>query len=182
AVADLLDAAGGPVRTVEGFAALRRSVGADLTTRTGVAVEWTLRVLRSAADVERRISRTTSLSLVPSLADIRAQFTSLVHPGFVAQSGVERLPDLLRYLQGIGRRLESMPDNPQRDRVRMAEFARVAEEYAQRVRRAGPVLSPDLARVRWTLEELRLQKFAQGVATAHPVSDERVMKALAEIG
>ena len=63
----------------------------------------------------------------------------------------------------------------------MAEFARVREEYLKRVRRAGSPVPPDLARIRWTLEELRLQKFAPGVPTAHPVSDERVLKALADL-
>ncbi|WP_432519426.1 ATP-dependent RNA helicase HrpA [Kineococcus sp. SYSU DK006] len=179
----LLEQAGGAdVRTAAAFAELARTVGARLPEVTASAVDRTLRVLRSAAGVERAISRTTSLTLVPSLADVREQFTALVHAGFVAETGVDRLPDLLRYLQGITRRLETMPDNPQRDRVRMAEFARVRDEYANRLRRAGTPVPPELARIRWVLEELRLQKFAQGVPTAHPVSDERVLKALAEIG
>ena len=176
----LLDEAGGPVRTAGEFEVLRRTVAAGLEAAFAQTVDRVLRVLRAAADTERRITRTTSLALVPSLADVREQFTGLVHPGFVSETGTARLPDLLRYLTGIGRRLEAMPENPQRDRVRMAEFARVREEYANRLRRSGPVVPDGLAAVRWTLEELRLQKFAPGVPTAHPVSDERVLKALAE--
>ena len=130
--------------------------------------------------MERRLSRTQSLVLLPSLADVREQFTGLVHPGFVAETGRTRLPDLLRYLQGMGRRVDSMPENPQRDRVRTAEFTRVRDAYLVRLRKAGAHPSPGLVRIRWVLEELRLQKFAPGVPTAHPVSDERVLKALAE--
>ena len=182
AAAQLLDEAdGGSVRTAAGFEELRARVAGRFVDLTVSAVERTLRVLRTAAAVEKNISRTSSLVLVPSLADVREQFTGLVHAGFVTDAGVDRLPDLLRYLQGIDRRLATMPENPQRDRVRMAEFARVREEYLKRVRRAGSPVPPDLARIRWTLEELRLQKFAPGVPTAHPVSDERVLKALADL-
>ncbi|WP_432574219.1 ATP-dependent RNA helicase HrpA [Kineococcus sp. SYSU DK005] len=182
AVEERLDAAGGPVRTAQEFARLAEQVGRGLLSATTGVVDLTLRVLRSAAEVERAISRTASLALVPSLADVREQFTGLVHAGFVTETGAGRLPDLLRYLQGILRRLQTMPENPQRDRVRMAEFARVRDEHAAHVRRAGPVVPPELARLRWALEELRLQKFSQPVPTAGPVSDERILKALAELG
>ncbi|NAZ83971.1 ATP-dependent RNA helicase HrpA [Kineococcus sp. R8] len=180
ALRDLLDRCGGPVRTAAEFERLRRAVGAELEAVTAEVVQRTLRVLGAAADVERRMARTQSLVLLPTLADVREQFTGLVHPGFVADTGRTRLPDLLRYLQGIGRRLDAVPENPQRDRVRMAELARVRDAWASRLRKAGAHPSPELARIRWTLEELRLQKFAPGVPTAHPVSDERVLKALVE--
>jgi ATP-dependent helicase HrpA len=187
AAAHLLEELGGAqVRTRDAFGALVAAARPRFDELTRTTVDRTLRVLRTAAAVERNISRTSSLALVPSLADVREQFTGLVHAGFVAQTGVDRLPDLLRYLQGIDRRLATMPDNPQRDRVRMAEFTRVRDAWRAAVRRAagagGGQVPPDLARLRWTLEELRLQKFAQGVPTAHPVSDERVLKALAEFG
>ncbi|NAZ87314.1 ATP-dependent RNA helicase HrpA [Kineococcus indalonis] len=182
AVDERLDAAGGPVRTAQDFARLAEQVGRGLLSTTTEVVDRTLRVLRSAAEVERAISRTSSLALVATLADVREQFAGLVRPGFVTAAGAGRLPDLLRYLQGILRRLQTAPENPQRDRVRMAEFARVRDEHAAHVRRAGAVVPPELVRLRWALEELRLQKFSQPVPTAGPVSDERILKALAELG
>jgi ATP-dependent helicase HrpA len=180
AVDVLLTEAGGPVWTAGEFERLAAAVGAGLEATTADVVRRTLRVLAAAADVERAMSRTTSLALVPSLSDAREQFTALVHPGFVTETGLPRLGDLLRYLQGISRRLATVAENAQRDRVRMAEFARVRDAYTARLARAGSA-SPELADVRWLLEELRLQKFAPGVPTARPVSDERVLKALAAI-
>lgn len=113
AAAQLLDEAGGAeVRTAEGFEQLLAAVRPRFTELTATAVDRTLRVLRTAAAVEKNISRTSSLTLVPSLADVREQFTGLVHAGFVAETGIDRLPDLLRYLQGIDRRLATMPDDP----------------------------------------------------------------------
>ena len=120
---------------------------------------------------------------MPSLSDVRAQLSDLLVPGFATATGFERLPDLLRYLRGAQRRLEALPANPQRDRVRMAELARVRASYEAVRARYGDWqdVPPEVARVRWMLEELRISKFAQAVGTAHPVSDERVLRALADV-
>ena len=88
AAAQLLDEAdGGSVRTAAGFEELRVRVAGRFVDLTVSAVERTLRVLRTAAAVEKNISRTSSLVLVPSLADVREQFTGLVHAGFVTDTG-----------------------------------------------------------------------------------------------
>ena len=42
----------------------------------------------------------------------------LVHPGFVAATGADRLPDLVRYLRAAAVRLEALPERPERDRRR----------------------------------------------------------------
>ncbi|MFB9378821.1 ATP-dependent RNA helicase HrpA [Kineococcus gynurae] len=181
AVVRALNLAGGPVRSAAEFADLRDRVAREVPGLTRTALATTLRVLRALADVERGLSRTGSLTLVPSLADVRAQLDDLVGPGFVTRAGVERVGDLLRYLQGVARRLERMPADPQRDRVAMAEFERVRAEFAAALARAGAHPPAELLDVRWTLQELRLQKFAPGVPTAHPVSEERVRRTLAQL-
>ncbi|WP_345713916.1 DUF3418 domain-containing protein, partial [Kineococcus glutinatus] len=182
AVDSLLAEAGGPVRTAAAFDALADRVRAGLPQRAGEVLQRVLRVLTAAAEVERALSRTTSLAVLPSVADVRAQLSDLVGPGFATAAGFERLPDLLRYLRGAQRRLEALPANPQRDRVRMAELARVQERYDAARARHGDDAPQELERVRWMLQELRISKFAQQVGTAHPVSEERVLKALAEVG
>ncbi|GAB7189322.1 ATP-dependent RNA helicase HrpA [Kineococcus sp. NUM-3379] len=183
-VDSLLAAAGGPVRTREGFAELAARVRAGLPQRAAETLQRTMRVLTAAAEVERALSRTTSLAVLPSLSDVRTQLSDLVGPGFVTAAGHDRLPDLLRYLRGAQRRLEALPANPQRDRVRMAELARVRASYDAVRARSGDWddVPEGVRRVRWMLEELRISKFAQQVGTAHPVSEERVLKALAELG
>ncbi|PPK92194.1 ATP-dependent helicase HrpA [Kineococcus xinjiangensis] len=183
AVDSLLAAAGGPVRTAGDFTRLLAAVRAGLPQRATEVLQRTLRVLSAAAEVERALSRTSSLTLVPSLSDVRGQLSELLAPGFVTATGFERLPDLLRYLRGAQRRLEALPANPQRDRVRMAELARVRSSYEAVRARYGDweEVPAAVARVRWMLEELRISKFAQAVGTAHPVSEERVLKALAEV-
>ena len=61
-----------------------------------------------------------------AFADLRAQLAGLVHPGFVAETGARRLPDLVRYLRGMSRRLEKMPEALGRDAERMAVVQRVS--------------------------------------------------------
>ena len=37
---------------------------------------------------------------------------------------------------------------------------------------------PDVAEIRWMLEELRVSLFAQALGTAYPVSEKRILKAM----
>jgi ATP-dependent helicase HrpA len=114
-----------------------------------------------------------------SLADIRAQLAGLVFPGFVTATGLARLPDVVRYLRGVERRLEALPINPQRDRDWMLTVRAVQREYEQ-LRQEIPA-GEGLRRIRWMIEELRVSYFAQGLGTAHPVSEKRIYRAMEEL-
>jgi ATP-dependent helicase HrpA len=114
--------------------------------------------------------------LAPSLADIRAQINGLVYPGFVTATGWKRLPDLVRYLQGIERRLEKLPQDPTRDALNMGSVHHVQDEYRTLLAEAPP--SDELAAIRWMIEELRISLFAQSIGTAHPVSEKRIFRAM----
>jgi ATP-dependent helicase HrpA len=105
---------------------------------------------------------------------------ALVYPGFVAATGRARLPDLVRYLQAADRRLDRMADNPGRDRALLARVEQARGWYEDAVRRLPPGVSPgpELAGVRWMLEELRVSLFAQPLRTAYPVSEQRIRQAL----
>ena len=118
----------------------------------------------------------TAPSLAASVADARSQLDALVHDGFVAETGWQRLADLPRYLAALTRRLEVLPRDPERDRSRVAVLAELAGELAS-ARRRRPY-APGLTEVRWMLEELRVSWFAQQLGTAYPVSDTRVLRAI----
>ena len=113
--------------------------------------------------MQSRLRGTASLTLLPSLTDVRAQVDALVYPGFVAAPARARLPDLVRYLQAAERRLDRMADNPGRDRALMARVEQARGWYDDAVRRLPPGVSPspELVAVRWMLEELRVSLFAQ---------------------
>lgn len=184
AVADAVLAGEAPegIRTPAQFAAVRDAFSAAVVDELFRAVSLTARILTSQRELERAVKEQNSMSLLSALRDVTGQLAALVHPGFVARTGLARLAQLPRYLQGALVRVQGLAENPGRDRQRMTEFERAAAAY----RDAGGTLplEPDaaapLVRARWLLEEYRVSVFAQQLGTAEPVSLQRITKALAD--
>ncbi|WP_372670978.1 ATP-dependent RNA helicase HrpA [Amycolatopsis kentuckyensis] len=177
AVDALMAAGGGPVFDETGFKVLLERVRAGLHPEVLAVLTDVEKILRAANDVE--VALPSSRGPAESLADIRAQLSSLVYPGFVTATGASRLRHVVRYLQGISRRLEKLPTEPTRDLQRTADIAWIQGEYADAVASLPPgTSSPALNEVRWMIEELRVSFFAQTLGTAHPVSLKRITKAI----
>ncbi|MBB4893864.1 ATP-dependent helicase HrpA [Streptomyces olivoverticillatus] len=179
----LIAAHGGPVWDEESFRKLFDAVRADIVDATLDTIRKVQEVLAAWQACERRLKATTSLVLVPSLTDVKEQLAQLIKPGFVTAHGVRRLPDLLRYLVAVDRRLTQLPTNAERDRSRMAKVKEMQDEYAwllEQFPKGRPV--PQEARdVRWMIEELRVSYFAHALGTAYPVSDKRIVKAIDQL-
>ncbi|RKR91363.1 ATP-dependent helicase HrpA [Micromonospora pisi] len=180
AIDKLIADAGGPAWDAAGFAALRDHVRAHLVDTVVEVVARVQRVLSTAYAVEQRLGRTTSLTLVAALADIRAQLSALVHRGFVTETGYARLADLPRYLTAIERRLDRLPQDPARDRTQLARIVQVQQEYDQMLANLPPARRGDEAvrQIRWLIEELRVNIFAQALGTPYPVSEQRIYRAM----
>jgi len=171
------------VRDAAAFDALLRAVRPDVLATTKTVLGLVQRVLKSARDVEHALDRTpASLPLVASLADVRAQLGVLVPAGFVARTGLERLPDLQRYLQALLRRLEALasPQAVQRDRDRTGVVQRLEADLERAVAALPSARrsAREVRAVRWMLQELRVSLFAQTVGASGPVSEKRVSAAI----
>jgi ATP-dependent helicase HrpA len=118
--------------------------------------------------------------MAAAFADMRAQLSGLIYPGFIAEAGSRRLPDLARYLRAVSRRLEKAPPDPGRDAGRMTVVHRVTGACRQAMENlpASRRRSPDALAVRWMIEELRVSLFAQALGTPGPVSEQRIQAAL----
>jgi len=171
---------GGPVRGRAGFERLRDAVAAELADRTRAVLEVVERILVVNRSLARELRGTTSLTLVPSLSDVRDQVGGLLAPGFVTRTGVDRLPDLLRYLRAAQRRVQALPADVAGDRRGLARIAAVTAQVDQRVAALPPgePVPAELAAARWMLEELRVNVFAQALGTPVPVSETRISRAL----
>ncbi|MER6752811.1 ATP-dependent RNA helicase HrpA [Micromonospora echinofusca] len=182
AIDKLIGDAGGPAWDAEGFAALRERVRADLVDTVVEIMDRVRRVLAAAYAVEQRLGATRNLAVVAALADIRAQLNGLVHKGFVTETGYARLPDLLRYLTAIERRLDRLPGNPQRDKQQQDRVAVVQKEYQEMLAALPPSRRQSTAvrQIRWMVEELRVNVFAQALGTPYPVSEQRIYRAMDE--
>jgi ATP-dependent helicase HrpA len=173
--------AGGPAWDAAGFAVLTKAARDQLAPETARVVESVARVLIEAHDVQIRLSGANPVpALQPALADMRAQLAGLIYPGFIAATGARRLPDLVRYLRAIVRRLDKIAGEQARDADRMGVVRRVADAYQARLRDlpAQARVRPDVATVRWLIEELRVSLFAQVLGTPVPVSEKRVLAAI----
>ncbi|GAA4441940.1 ATP-dependent RNA helicase HrpA [Phytohabitans houttuyneae] len=175
-VDQLMAGAGGPAWDEDGFAKLRDAVRGGYVDGLVTVLGQVRRVLAAAYQVEQRLKTTTRLDLMPSLADVRAQLSALVYRGFVTATGQRRMGDLVRYLTAIERRLERLPQNPQRDLQQVRVIEEIQREYAQLRREVPP--SDALHEIRWMIEELRINLFAQALGTAYPISEQRIYRAM----
>jgi ATP-dependent helicase HrpA len=172
---------GAEIFTRAEFEAARDAVSATIVDSLFQAVALVSRIVAKAREADRAIKDATSMSLIAPLGDARAQLEALVYPGFVGATGLERLRRFPAYLDGIVHRVAKLAENPSRDRIWMSEVELATNRY----RDAGGELplaagaEPRLIRARWMLEELRLSLFAQHIATAEPVSLQRITKVLA---
>ncbi|WP_128978020.1 ATP-dependent RNA helicase HrpA [Streptomyces roseicoloratus] len=171
---------GGPAWDEESFRKLYDKVRADLVELTVRTVGQVQQVLAAWQACERRLKATSSPALLPNLQDVREQLSWLVPAGFVTRTGLKRLPDLMRYLVAVDRRLQQMPTGVQRDTTRMEKVHEMLDEYAwllEQLPKGRPVPS-SVTDIRWMVEELRVSYFAHALGTAYPVSDKRIVKAI----
>jgi ATP-dependent helicase HrpA len=120
------------------------------------------------------------LNVIQSHSDIKQQCEELVFKGFVSHSGLSKLDDIIRYLQGMLRRLEKLPIDPNQDRLKLIEVNKVNDSYQaiiKKQRKDKPIES-ELLETRWLIEELRISLFAQNLGTAAPISVKRILNHL----
>jgi ATP-dependent helicase HrpA len=176
----LIAEAGGPAWDAAAFAALRDQVAGHLAERSAEITARIVAILDAAREVQQALEPLTAVPLQPARADVDRQLRRLVHPGFAAEAGADRLADIERYLHGAARRLERLPNAPAPDLDKMRAIHALEAEYRQRLEAwpAGRPLSAALRDLPWMLEELRINQFAQHLGTRGPVSAKRIRAVL----
>ncbi len=174
------------VRTAEAYQAARTLVRDRLEDTVHALVGQLVTVLAAWRELDGAIRGTRSLALLGAVQDVQAQSAALVHPGFVAETGTDRLVHLTRYLRAAAHRLDKAGDNPARDEQlawQVHDLEQLLGQTRARVASRTPVPADlaVLADVRWMLEELRVSLFAQQLGTPVPVSEKRIRKALAAL-
>jgi ATP-dependent helicase HrpA len=183
AVDQLVAAAGGPAWDEAGFSTLLAAVRAGLNASTVDIVRTVEQILAATAEAEGRLRALTAPALRTSVADAQAQLAGLVHNGFVTETGTARLPDLVRYLRALSHRLDRLATDSTRDAQHLLRFRQAENAYHDLLDELPPGLadSPAVRQIRWMLEELRVSYFAQSVRTAYPISEQRILRAIAAI-
>ncbi|WP_175412119.1 ATP-dependent RNA helicase HrpA [Streptomyces sp. TRM64462] len=171
---------GGPAWDEESYRKLYDNVRTELVELTIRTVDQVQQILAAWQACERRLKATNSLALLNNVQDVKDQLARLVPAGFVTSTGLRRLPDLMRYLVAVDRRLQQMPTSVQRDTTRMEKVHEMQDEYAwllEQLPKGRPV-PQEVRDIRWMIEELRVSYFAHALGTAYPVSDKRIVKAI----
>jgi ATP-dependent helicase HrpA len=167
-------------RTRTEFESALDAVRRHAAARVGQVLRLVEPVLATHLQVVQRLDAMGRPQLADLVADVRAQLAELVRPGFVADTGLARLPDLQRYLRAVQVRLDKAPADLARDRARLAEVLDVETAYAGLLESLRPTQRgrADVLAIGWMIEELRVSLFAQALGTAYPVSAKRVHRAI----
>jgi ATP-dependent helicase HrpA len=181
AVDELMRKHGGPASERTGFEALRTAVGQELQPAAQRIAGQVERVIAEAHQVELRLSSAAPPAVRPVLAEVSAQLRTLVYPGFVAATPSAQLPHLRRYLAAMTQRLDDAPTNLERDRVRQAQVDALTRDLDELRTSIGDACADEADPIRWMIEELRVSLFAQKLGTAHPVSIQRIHRAMDDI-
>ena len=115
-----------------------------------------------------------------NLDDMRAQLAALVPPGFLRDVPAEALAGYPRYLKALALRAQRALNDPSRDQQRMLELKPFADAL-ERARAEGRHGDPAWQALRWDLEELRVQLFAQELGAKGGVSPKKLAARLAAL-
>ncbi|MBA0164440.1 ATP-dependent RNA helicase HrpA [Pectobacterium versatile] len=183
AVDKLIESSGGPVWQEEAFQQLHEKVRAELNDTVVDIAKQVEQILTAVFTINKRLKGRVDMAMALALSDIKSQMTGLVFRGFVTTNGWQRLPDVLRYLQAIERRLEKLAQDVHRDRAQMLKVEHVQQAWQQWWNKlpAERRDDDDVKAVRWMLEELRVSYFAQQLGTPFPISDKRVLQAMEQV-
>ena len=180
AVDELLVERGGPAWDAAAFDELHDHVKRALPDVAFAVAKLAAEVLAAVRDIDVRVASITSPALAPVQDDVRAQVARFVFPGFVAVLGTERLREVPRYLAAIGHRLDKVPGEVARDADRMRRIRRLEDDYEQTCAALprGRRYATEVQNIRWMIEELRVNLFAQHIKTPYKVSEERIRREL----
>ena len=182
AVDKLIADFGGFVWNEEGFNKLRDFIRENLNEVTVDIAQKVEQILTLTHQLNQRLKGKMDFTMAFALSDMKSQISGLIYQGFVQKSGYARLPDLLRYLQAIDKRMDKLAQDVNRDRAAMLRVEQVQQAYQQllaKLPKSKPI-SDEVAEIRYMIEELRVSLFAQQLGTKYQVSDKRILNLIDE--
>lgn len=145
----------------------------------GIANELETVVLNSLkvlAQVRKKLASFPAKQWQDSVADINAQLSALVLPGYLRDTPGQWSGQYPRYMKALLNRAERLSGQYPKDQKYTQLLAALSEplETAKRQHPELLSLSPAAMLFRWMLEELRVSLFAQNLGTRQAVSEKRL--------
>jgi len=139
------------------------------------------KILTHYQNIQLRIKGNLPLNQLEAIADIKEQLDHLIYKGFLPNTPWDNLRHYPRYLQAILRRLEALERAPNKDRphrLTLQPLWQSCKTQLEKLAKRPLEQQPELEKLRWMLEELRVSTFAQQLGTDRPISVKRVEKQL----
>ncbi len=175
----LLEEAGGLVWNESDFEDLMHYVRMALPQAVQTLGGQAREILVVADELRTRLAEPVPLAFHPAYLDMQAHLARLVYPNHLSGVGAHRLADVVRYLQGIGARLDKLPSRRDKDPEMMATCQTLENELASYVERLPG--SAALEALHWNLEEFRIATFAQQLGVKTKVSERRIRDAFGNL-
>lgn len=144
------------IRDADAFAQRRDAIGKGVFAEAMRRLQQAEAILGLVAEVRAKLESKLTAGRAPTSTTCRRNWTWLVPPGFLRDMPADVLADYPRYLKAMALRAERAQRDPVRDQQRMLELAPFITALAT----ADPG-HPEARALRWELEELRVQLFAQ---------------------
>ncbi len=183
AVDHLMRERGGLVWSQEEFAALLEGVRGKINETVAQAAEKTEVVLELFAGIRKQLKGRVDFTTAFGFSHAKAQLEGYVHPGFVTETGFERLDDLRRYLRALSRRLDRIRTDPRGDEIRNAMLDDLDKQQKDlTLGYPSPEAVPqEIRELKWMIDEFRVSLYAQMEGTRYPVSEKRVRNEIARL-
>ncbi|CAL1329503.1 ATP-dependent RNA helicase HrpA [Candidatus Providencia siddallii] len=126
--------------------------------------------------INKQIKKCSNFSMSLSLADLKKQLSNLIFNEFISLYGWIKLHDILRYLYGIKIRLEKILINSNNDLIKMNKILYIQNLWQELVNKnvVSKKILFDIEHIRWMIEELRINIFAQHIGTPYKVSEKKI--------
>ncbi len=164
------------IRDAEAFAHRRDALARALFGEAMQRLRQAETILGLVAEVRAKLESKLIGWARANLDDMRAQLEALAAPGFLRDTPAAALAEYPRWLKALALRAERAQRDPGKDQARMLELA----PFQQALAAADPD-DPQARALRWELEELRVQLFAQELGAKGGVSAKRLAARLQQL-
>ena len=170
----------GEIRDADSFALRLSQAGKTLFGEAMIRLQLAETILGLAGQIKPQLESPLMGWAKGNLDDLRGQLAGLIHPGFLRDTPADALAQFPRYLKGMLVRAERAKRDPVKDQARMLELTPFADALAA-ARLAGRSADPQWQALRWDLEELRVQTFAQELGSRGAVSAKKLAQRVAAL-
>ena len=168
------------IRDAGAFDALVDRVGKALFPEAMRRLQQAEAILAQVAEVRAALEGGLMGWARGNLDDLQAQLAGLVPRGFLRDVPAEALANYPRYLKAMAIRAGRALNDPSRDQQRMLELKPFVDAL-DRAAAAGRGGDPGWQALRWELEELRVQLFAQELGAKGGVSPKKLAARVAAL-